>query len=307
MNFYDVQLPHLETFSKAAEFNSFTRAAKDLNLTQAAVSQHVRALEKTLSKSLFERKAGRVVLTEEGRKLYGFVQRILDLHRQARKEITGYTPPIVGELKIAASSVPGEHLLPALLSEFREKHPRLRVDAAVADSRTAVGQVERGDAHLGLVGQKTESPYLQFRFLATDRMMFIAPPDHAFVKRRRKTTVDQLAAEPLILRSTGSGLRDCLEKSLKRAGRSLGELRIALELGSNEAIKRAVLKGMGLAILSRYAVREELQAGKLKAFEVAGLRCDRKMYTVVDRRKVLPLPAQLFLSLLESTPIVRGS
>ena len=123
----NAQLPHLGTFSKAAELCSFTGAAKALGLTQAAVSQRIRALEKNLDMSLFHRRAGRVLLTEGGHNLYTYATRILDLHREARKEITGHEPALAGELTIAVSSVPGEHLLPGLLAEFGRKYPHVRV------------------------------------------------------------------------------------------------------------------------------------------------------------------------------------
>src|SRR5438105_2110049 len=99
-----LRLPHLETFSKAAELSSFTGAAKALRLTQASVSQRVQALEKTLGTPLFKRQGGRVLLTEAGQKLYGYAQRILDLHREARREVTGHDAPVGGELSLAASS-----------------------------------------------------------------------------------------------------------------------------------------------------------------------------------------------------------
>src|SRR5690348_15168123 len=115
-NSQQLQLPHLETFSRAAELSSFTGAARALRLTQAAVSQRVQSLEKSLGTALFQRQGGRVLLTEAGRKVYDYAQRILDLHRQARREISGYETPVSGQLFLAASSIPGEHLLPAVLS-----------------------------------------------------------------------------------------------------------------------------------------------------------------------------------------------
>ena len=113
----------------------------------------------------------------------------------------------------------------------------------------------------------------------------------------------QLIGQPVILREVGSGLRHCFEKSLEKAGRSLADLRVALELGSNEAIKEAVLRGVGVAILSVYAVRKELKAGQLHALTVSDLHCDREMFIVLDRRRVLPFPARLFLLFLETNPI----
>jgi DNA-binding transcriptional LysR family regulator len=297
-----VQIPHLETFAKAAELSSFTAAARALHLTQAAVSQRVQLTEKALDTPLFKRQGGRVLLTQAGRKLYEYTQRILDLHRKARQEVTGEEAPAGGELLLAASSIPGEHFLPALLPVFSRKYPHVRVRASVSDSMAVMAQVERGEVSLGLVGRKTDTPHLAFRFLASDRIVLVVPPDHALSKRK-KVSLKQLSGHPLVLREVGSGLRHCFEKSLELAGRTLGDLRVALELGSNEAIKEAVLRGMGVAVLSVYAVEKELKARQLHGLEVSGLHCDRDMFIVQDVRRVMPLPARLFLLFLESHPI----
>jgi LysR family transcriptional regulator, low CO2-responsive transcriptional regulator len=298
----DDQLPYLETFSKAAELTSFTGAAKALGLTQAAVSQRIQALEQTLRKSLFQRRGGRVMLTEAGQTLYLYAQRILDLHREARREIIGFDAPVAGELLIASSSIPGEHLLPALLSVFGQRYPHIRVRASVSDSVGAIGQVERGEVSLGLVGRKVEKPHLEYRFLVSDRMVLVVPPGHVSSKRK-KVTLKQLIRYPLVMRESGSGLRHCFEKSLERAGRSLAEIRVALELGSNEAIKEAVLRGVGVAILSNYAVQKELRSGQLHALEVSDLHCDRELFVVQDKRRVLSFPARSFLIFLETSPL----
>jgi DNA-binding transcriptional LysR family regulator len=296
------QLPHLETFAQAAEMSSFTAAARVLGLTQAAVSQRVQALERCLDVSLFHRRGGHVLLTAAGQKLYEYARRILDLHREARKEVTGRAAPVAGELTLAASSIPGEHLLPSLLSMFSQEYPHVQVRASVSDSMGVVAQVERGEVSLGLVGRKTDNPHLDFCYLASDRIVLIVPPGHA-LSRRKKVTVKELAGHALILREVGSGLRHCFEKSLERAGRSLADLRVALELGSNEAIKEAVLRGMGAAVLSTFAVEKELKSRKLHALQVSDLHCDRDMFIVRDLRRVLPGPARLFLLFLENHPI----
>ena len=204
----EAQLPYLETFSKAAELSSFTGAAKVLRLTQASVSQRVQGLERALGTPLFKRQAGRVLLTEAGQKLYDYAQRILDLHRQARQEITGREAPLGGDLSLAASSIPGEHLLPSLLSLFGKKHSHVRVRATVSDSMAVIAQVERGEVNLGLVGRKTDNPHLDFRYLASDKMVLVVPPGHA-LSRRKKLSVKQLPRHPLVLREVGSGLRHC--------------------------------------------------------------------------------------------------
>jgi DNA-binding transcriptional LysR family regulator len=297
------RLPHLGTFSKAAELSNFTAAAKALGLSQAAVSQRIQALERILNVPLFRRQGGRVLLTEAGQRLYDYTERILALHREACQEIAGQQkPPISGNLSLGASTIPGEHLLPALLSIFHERFPRIHVKVEISDSLKVIAQVERGQVSLGLVGRKTDSPHLEFRHFATDRMVLVVPPNHAWSKRKH-ASFKQLCKQPLVLREAGSGLRHCFERELARLGKSLGDLQIALELGSNEAIKMAVLRGLGLAVLSSYAVEKELRAGQLVALKVTDLHCDREMFVVWDRRRVLSAPARTFRFFLETHPI----
>jgi LysR family transcriptional regulator, low CO2-responsive transcriptional regulator len=295
-------LPHLETFSKAAELSSFTAAAKALGVSQAAVSQRVQALEQALSTQLFQRQGGHVFLTEAGHRLYTYAQRILALYQEAVRDITGRQQPLVGELLLASSSVPGEHLLPGLLARFRERHPHVQVRATVTDSRTVLDQVERGQCHLGLTGGKGDSPHLEYRNFACDSLVLVVPADHPW-GRRKSVSLSQLAEQPLILREAGSGSRWCLEEALARAGRSANDLQVALELGSNEAIKEAVQRGLGLAILSTHTVEKETRAdGPLRSLRVASLSLERQMFVVWDRRRVLPIPARLFLDLLGPCP-----
>jgi DNA-binding transcriptional LysR family regulator len=296
-----LQLPHLETFARAAELNSFTATARALGLTQAAVSQRIQALEQSLGAALFDRQGGRLLLTEAGRTLHPYAERVLALHQEARQAVTGKRPRLAGELFLAASSVPGEHLLPDLLSEFRHRQPHVQVRVAVSDSAAVLRQVEHGQAHLGLVGGKADSAHLEFRCFACDQLVLVVPARHPW-GRRKRVSLRLLAAEPLILREAGSGSRWCLERALAKTGKSLRDLHVALELGSNEGIKEAVARGLGLAILSTHAVQQDILAGKLHGVQVTGLPLVRDMFVVWDRRRALPIPARLFLDLLEPCP-----
>ncbi len=292
------QIPNLETFAAAAELSSFTAAAKALRLSQAAVSQRIAALEMNLGTSLFHRQGGRVLLTDAGRRLHDYTRRILALHREARQEIAHQSIQTTGELSLAASSVPGEHLLPHLLSVLRQRHPQVRVKVSVTDSAAVLRRIERGQAHLGLVGMKGDSSHLDYRCFAFDTLAVIVPSGHVW-GRRKQVTLAQLAEQPSIVREAGSGSRRCLEQALGEAGKSLRDLHVALELGSNEAIKEAVLQGLGLAVLSVQAVENELRSGRLHALTIRDVPLRREMFVVWDCRRVLSLPAQMFLDLLE--------
>jgi LysR family transcriptional regulator, low CO2-responsive transcriptional regulator len=293
------ELPHLSTFVKAAEQGSFTVAAADLGITQAAVSQRIAVLERELHVSLFDRRARRIFLTEAGQRLYEYARKIVELHVQARSDIGGFRPTIAGDLPIAASSVPGECFLPALLSLFREEYPGVHVRATVSDSGSVMKEVEKGRASLGLVGQEAEKPSLDFRTIGSDTLALVIAPGHRWAVRKR-IALKALIGEPLIMREPGSGTRCTLEKSLERSGTSLAGLNITLELGSNAAIKDAVKRGLGIAFLSRLAVQRELNASELRAISVSGLSLTRHFYLVYHRRRPLSTAASAFLHFLES-------
>lgn len=294
-------LPHLETFALAAERGSFTAAARDLGVTQAAVSQRVHQLEVVLKTPLFRRVGGRVSLTDAGRRLHEYARRIADLTAEARAAVTGCAAVTRGELVLAASSVPGQHLLPPTLAVFHKRHPGVQVRVSVSDTDDVLRQVEAGDAHLGLVGGRGGGPHLEFRRFACDELVLVVPRGHPWWRRREVSLAD-LLAQPLIQREAGSGSRRCLERSLERLGAAAVDLNVVLELGSTEAIKEAVLRRVGLAVLSRRAVAKEAKARQLKALHVTGLTLDRDIYLVRDRRKVLPGPARLFLDLVNPDP-----
>ncbi|QDV35570.1 LysR family transcriptional regulator [Tautonia plasticadhaerens] len=296
------ELPHLGTFARVAERGSFTAAALDLGITQAAVSQRIALLEKGLRVSLFDRRAGRIALTEAGHRLYDYARRILDLHEQARKDIGGLHPPISGDLPIAASSVPGECYLPALLSSFREAYPRVHVRASAGDSGSVVRDVVTGRATLGLVGKEAGTPALESRPIGTDLLVLIVPPGHAWASRKA-ISLKALAIEPLVIREPGSGSRCALEAGLGRAGASLAGMNIALELGSNSAIRDAVRRRLGVAFLSRPAVQPELDSGALRAVGVRGLDLARHLYVIHHGRRPLSPAASVFLHFLTAHPL----
>ena len=296
------ELPHLATFASAAEHASFTAAAAALGITQAAVSQRIAILEKEVRISLFNRRAGKITLTEAGERLYKFARQILDLHGQARASLSGAYPAVSGDLSIAASSVPGEYFLPSLLSAFHAEYPDVHVRATVSDSGLVLNEIEKGRATLGLVGQKTENPHLEFRTIASDSLVLIVTPEHPSLARKTISPA-ALKSERLIVREPGSGSRSALEQGLTRAGMSLADLNVALELGSNAAIKDAVQRGLGVAFLSRLAVQKELRTNDLRTIAVKGIDLNRDFYLVYNRRRPLPPAAAAFLHFLERHPI----
>jgi LysR family transcriptional regulator, low CO2-responsive transcriptional regulator len=178
----------------------------------------------------------------------------------------------------------------------------VHVRATVSDSRSVLHEVEKGQAILGLVGQKVDSPSLVVRPLGTDCLVLVVPPRHPWA-RRKAVSLRALRRESLIIRELGSGSRYALEKSLERAGTSISALNVTLELGSNAAIKDAVRRGLGLAFLSLLAVQKDIDAAELCRVEVKGLDLTRHFYLVHDRCRPLSPAASIFLHFLESHPL----
>jgi DNA-binding transcriptional LysR family regulator len=296
------ELPHLATFMRAAERGSFTAAAADFGITQAAVSQRIAALEKELRASLFDRRAGRISLTDAGRQLYELARRILELHQEARTRVGGLHPAVSGELPLSASSVPGECYLPALLSAFGVKYPLVRVQATVGDSGSVIDDVVKGRSPLGLIGQKAEKASLESRTIGVDTLVLVVSAEHPWAAGRAASLAAVLA-EPLIIREPGSGTRCALRKGLEAIGRSLDDLNVRLQVSSNAAIKDAVRRGVGVAFLSEMAVRREVEAGELRAVAVRGLRLTRDLYLIAHRRRPLSPAAATFARFLDEHPL----
>lgn len=291
------RLPHLETFRLAVELGSFTAVARRLGISQAAVSQRIHTLEYQLNRPLFSRRAGRLQLTPTGTLLYQYAQRLHLLQEEAWTRITGSVQPALGELVLGASTIPSEYLLPELLTRFQQRFPQIHVRVHVGNTQQILQQVQRHQVQLGLVGAKNDNPRLQFRNLASDRLVLIVSPKHPWAGRK-SVALRELTSQRLIVREPGSGSRACLESALHRAGLALENWSAWMELGSNLAIKDAVQRNLGIAILSEYAVRDWVALGYLVQVPVRHWQATRRFYAAWLRDNPISLPAQLFMEMV---------
>lgn len=293
-----MEMRHLNTFVLAAELQSFTGAASTLGMTQAAVSQHIAALEKELAVSLFHRTGRSVVLTEQGRTLYEYARQIVELADQACDKITNAPRVVSGTLKIAASTVPSEWLLPQLLVGFRKQYPDVQGLVVVSDSAGAIRMVESGDAELGIVGELPRASQVCAKAIARDELTLVVPPGHRFANSLA-VKAEELLAEPLIIREANSGSRRCVEQALAQVGVAASDLNISMEVNSNEAIRAAVEEGVGLAFLSANAIAREIRDGRLIPVKLERVVAQRYLYCITDPDRMPAAPCRAFLSFLE--------
>lgn len=282
-----MEFDQLRTFLAVLEHRSFGRAGEALGIGQSTVSFHVKALEQKVGVVLLERGRGRIAPTAAGRALLPYAERIVALVDEAGARLATRVSGEVGELSLAASTIPGEYLLPPLLAEFRAQHPGIRLEMAVFDSDKALAALASGEVDMAIVGKKPKGRELESEVFASDEIVLVGLAGNSFAPSG-KLTLKELRDVPLVLREQGSGTRDAIARLLPHVHDSKNALRV----GSTEAAKRCVQHGLGLSFLSRQSVASELAAGHFSIVELSGTPARRTFYAV-RRRSVTPSAALL--------------
>ncbi len=289
-------LRQLEVFLAVARAGSFRAAAERLHTSQPALSQHVRELEEELDAPLFDRLGRRIALTEAGRLLEEHAARVLAAVADARDAIGDLRGLRRGSLVVGASTTPGIYVLPGLVGAFRRRHPGIALRLQIANSTVIEERVRRGEVDLGVVGGHALRAGEECLAAGlVDELVLVVAPDHRWA-RRREIAPAELAGAALLMREEGSATRRVTERALEQAG---VRYRASMELEHTEAIKQAVLAGLGVALVSVHAVRGEVAAGRLCALRLRGLRIHRHFHVIHSEARALTPGARAFLALLE--------
>lgn len=244
-----------------------------------------------------ERGYGGISLTREGRLLYDYARRILKLRDEARDKILNSRLNEEGNIYISASTIPATYILPSVLSGFRGKAPGIKAYVRMGDSEEVIETIIEGRAELGFIGKNPVSARLVAEPLWKDTLVLIVPAGHRWHDR---IPFQELEKEPFIVREKGSGSRDTLEKYLKeKKDTALSRLNIIGELGSSEAVREAVISGLGVSIISIHAVRRELEQGILRQVAVSGFRIERNFHLIYKKQFDFMPYHKLFLKFLD--------
>lgn len=285
----------LESLVAIVRHNSFTRAAEELYLTQPTLSSHIQSLEEELGTVIFNRSGKNITLTEAGRILYNYAVNILNMREQALYSLAQYEGKLEGELAIASSTVPQQHLLPRILKEFSDKYPGIRYVIRQFDSKGVVDCIVSGDTDFGLVGTDANNSCLELIELYRDRLVLITPNAGKFAHLHRGALVwEQIKDENFILREEGSGTRKFFLKALGQKGVSIKDIRIVAEIEDSQTIKQCVKAGLGVSVVSESSVLDEVKCGMLKAFGIEDLELVRKFYFAYHKNRVLNPLARAF-------------
>ncbi len=282
----------LRVFASVYRNRSFSRASEELHLTQPTVSDHIKELEEEFNCRFFDRMGRTIIPTREAEGLYHHAVEIIE-KTAALKEIVGnFRKEVSGEVIIGASTIPGTYVLPRLMADFKKKHPSISFQIIVADSKVIVQKVLQHELLLGIVGAKLDTRQIHYEPLMEDELILVSSPSSVKAPRIRLTDITAL---PFILREEGSGTRRQIEKILEENGIGLEGLTVAGIFGSPDAVKQALKAGLGVSILSKVSVRDELAQGTLKEIRIKGLDMKRNFFVATHKKRSLPLVYRIFL------------
>jgi DNA-binding transcriptional LysR family regulator len=294
------RLEEFITFRTVVEQRSFSRAAEIIGVSQPAVSQQVKSLETEYGTELLHRDGFEIVPTESGQLVYEAACQIVGLYETSHQQVAELNGEARGRLVIGASTGPGEYLLPLLLGCFKDIHPQVDLSLRVSDSTSIIADVLQHRLELGIVGISRRDRHLTFEPFIHDRLVLVVHPEHPWTEHDR-ISYEQLLTAPFILQQQGSGATEALRQALSEYDISLHQLNVAMELGLQESSKAAVRAGLGITIISRLGVVQELREGTLCEIPIEGLELQRDFHIVYRRTTPLTTLARTFMTFARPT------
>ena len=292
-------LQQMEALIFLVEERSFSRAAKRMLLTQPALTKNIRHVEDCLGVKVVNRSSAGVSLTPEGKILYNAAQRMVKLRKEAGEKIQKLHEKTGGDIYIGASTIPATYILPHAMSAFKKNHSDIRISIKTEDSEEVLNMVLDKEVEIGCIGKEPLNRKLTAQPIWNDRLILVVPRRHQWIKKG-SIDISELLLEPFVLREKGSATRDVFESYLKdNTVISLSQLNVCGELGSSEAIKEAVIAGLGVSVISIHAVRRELASRLLYEIPINACRIERKFYLIYLKSFDVRLHHQTFVNFLK--------
>jgi DNA-binding transcriptional LysR family regulator len=293
--FKNITLQQMEALIHLVNERSFSRAAKKMYLTQPSLTKHIKNLEESVEAEVVVRKNTGVTLTPEGKILYDYARRIFKLVDEAREKIARVREDESGSIFISASTIPSTYILPYVLHMFNAVYTDIHCYVQMNDSEATVNMVLDDQVEIGFVGKWLSNKKLNVEPVWKDRLVLVVPNGHPWCQKK-KVTIHELSRESVIIRERGSATRATLESHLRHHGvGSLPAFNIISELGSSEAVKEAIIAGLGVSVLSIHAVKRELKSGLLVEVPLEDYTIERNFYLIYKKQFNLLNHHTLFL------------
>lgn len=291
---------HLEVFITVAEKQNFSRAAEVHHMTQPAVSQYIRAFEDGIGTRLLERSNKYVRLNKAGEIVYHHAKEISGLYTKMQHLVDDLTNKANGPLAIGASYTFGEYVLPRIIANMQENYPDIEPTVTIGNTAKIADLVASQQLDVGIVeGHFIDNQLIEEAF-AEDAMVIVASPEHPLVRKKEPVKITDLENEMWIVRENGSGTREATEKVFRLFELAPAKL---MHFSSTQPIKESVEAGLGISLLSQWAIQKELKYGDLKVIDIKGLPLSRQ-FSIVTNSSFQTKALEVFISLLRDNKML---
>ena len=287
----------LEVFCKVVEYKSFTKAAQWAMISQPTVSEHIRKLEEQLGQKLLDRLGRNVEATPAGQLFYSYALKIIRLQQESLEALEEFSGNLKGRIIIGASTIPGTYILPSSLAAFLSTYSEVKVDIRISNSENIAQKVIQGVYDIGIIGATWNDKALEWHELYMDELIITVPADSELAQKGNAAVADILPY-PFIHREQGSGTRKVVAKILEDKGIKEKDVTEIATIGSTAAVKEAVKTGLGVSILSKKAVAEEIKNGTLAGLTLDNQPMERPFYLIQRRNRELTPIAAAFTTFL---------
>lgn len=290
-----MEFNQLESFLAIIRYKSFSKAAKELYLTQPTISNNIQNLENELKTTLLDRRSKTITLTDSGKALYEYAIELINIRDQAKFNIIEYSNTIEGEIEISSSTIPEQYILPYIIRDFTSLYPGISFSVNHKSSRDIIDDILEGKQNFGIVGAKYNSRVLEYIDFYKDKLVLAVPNNYKYpLSSDDFLDIDVLFSEKFLFRKEGSGTRLFIEKCLCENNISMDDLNILYSIDSNEMIKKMISLGLGVSFVSEVALQNEIALRQIKPFKIKGLNLERDFYFVYNKHKTLSPIVEIF-------------
>ncbi|WP_077324224.1 LysR family transcriptional regulator [Virgibacillus siamensis] len=285
---------HLSVFVTVAEKKNFSRAAEELHMTQPAVSQYIRMFEESVGTRLLERTNKYVRLNKAGEVVYHHAKEILGLYTNMQTLVDDLMNKANGPLSIGASYTFGEYVLPQIIAKLRKFYPNIEPEVTIANTSVIAEQVSAHQLDIGIVEGHFKDQQLRKEVFAADHMYVVTSPEHTLARKKIPVNIAELEQETWIVRESGSGTREATENMFRSIGISPA---MRMTFSSTQPIKGTVEAGLGVSLLSQWAIQKDVRNGSLVILNVEGLPFKRE-FSFITKSPFQTKALEVFIDLL---------
>jgi len=294
----NMNLNLFKTYVKVVETQNLSRTANEFGLSQPAVTKQIQALEDMYGILLLERSGRRLKTTEAGEALYHCARDIIKAVEKAEKTMEEVAESRCGYLSLGASTIPGEYILPNVIKKFKDSYPQVKISMDVGDTERIFQRVANREIDLGVVGAWTNNRKVEGFQWFEDELVVVVPQNHRIIKDEIK--ISELAGEKWVFRQKGSGTRKAAEELVTASGLKMDDINICMEVGSTEAVVATVEAGMGISIISDWAIKRLDSHRKVRGISIADEGIKRFFYVIYPHQKTRRRSVMKFIEYLQS-------